>query len=118
MYFDLKTWKLTSFKIERFTDLHTQDHITALLEHLVGKTFSISYVTDLDHAYIRVIKERPITTTFPAAANVLIAELLEDFLFVYDVFHLWVTYFPFNTFKERFLTPYPASIRSPTCIFL
>jgi len=82
---------IMAFKIEKFTDLHTQDHITALLEHLVGKTFSISYVTDLDHAYIRVIKERPITTTFPAAANVLIAELLEDFLLVYDAF---ITEFP------------------------
>ena len=77
---------IMAFKIDRFTQSHTQDNITALLDHLVGKTFSISYVTDLDHAYIRVIKERPITSTFPAAANVLIAELLEDFLLVYDAF--------------------------------
>jgi hypothetical protein len=84
---------IMAFKIERFTHIqsHTQDNITALLDHLVGKTFSISYVTDLDHAYIRVIKERPITSTFPAAANVLIAELLEDFLLVYDAF---ITEFP------------------------
>ncbi len=84
---------IMAFKIERFTHIqsHTQDNITALLDHMVGKTFSISYVTDLDHAYIRVIKERPITSTFPAAANVLIAELLEDFLLVYDAF---ITEFP------------------------
>ncbi|MFX1519131.1 MAG: hypothetical protein ACFFCD_04350 [Promethearchaeota archaeon] len=82
---------IMAFKIERFTKTHTQDHITAILDHLTGKTFSISYVTDLDHAYIRVIKERPITSTFPAAANVLVAELLEDFLLVYDAF---ITEFP------------------------
>ncbi len=84
---------IMAFKIEKFThtQTYTQESITALLDHLVGKTFSISYVTDLDHAYIRVIKERPITTTFPAAANVLIAELLEDFLLVYDAF---ITEFP------------------------
>ncbi len=84
---------IMAFKIEKFThtQTYTQESITALLDHVVGKTFSISYVTDLDNAYIRVIKERPITTTFPAAANVLIAELLEDFLLVYDAF---ITEFP------------------------
>ncbi len=79
---------IMALKIERFTQSYTLDHLAALLDHLNGQNFSISYITDLDHAYIRVIRDRPIVKNFEAATMIVIKDLLENFILVYNAFKM------------------------------